>query len=80
MNWIRALTPWTVGAVSASCTATGRGFAGGLGPPPVAAIAMAVAPTPPATHAAHSASSRRVEIRLRNFTRHKGYAASLRIF
>ena len=73
VNWIRALTPWTVGAARASWTATGRGSAEGFGPPPVAAIARAVTPTPAATVAAQRAISRRVEMRRKYFT-HKGYA------
>src|SRR5437660_485130 len=44
VNWTRAVTPGTAGAVSASWMATGNLFGGGFGPPPVAAIATTVAP------------------------------------
>src|SRR5438270_7483951 len=69
MRWlvklIRALTPSTAGAVSASWIACASGLGGGTGPPAVAAIAIAAAPTAAATTEAQSASRRRVEMRRR---------------
>ena len=66
VNWTRALMPGTLGAVSASWTATGSGSGAGFGPAPAVAIATAVVPTAIARTAAHSVSSLRVEIRRRN--------------
>ena len=70
MRWLvkrmRALTPWTAGAVSASWMARASGLGGGVGPPDVAAMAMAAPAAAAATTAAQSARRRRVEIPRRN--------------
>src|SRR3954471_16450508 len=63
VNWMRAVTPSTGGAASASWIASGSAFGGGAEPPPVAAIASAVPAPIAATSAAQRASRRRVEIR-----------------
>src|SRR3954453_2805589 len=65
LNEIVAVTPCGSGAVRALCTATARGFGGGLGPLEPAASAMAVHAAPTATTDAHSRIRRLVEMRRR---------------
>ena len=67
VNWMRALTPSTFGADSASWTASASGLAGGVGPVPTAS-ASAVAPIPTATTTPHSSSRRERGRRRRMFT------------
>src|SRR4051812_127102 len=63
VNEIRAVTPSTAGAASASCTACASGLGGGVGPDPPAARAIAAAlPARTTTVVANRASRRRVEI------------------
>ena len=69
VNWTVALTPWTVGAASASWIATASGLAGGTGPLPEAATAIVVPAAITATTPAINASRRRVgAVRRNRFT------------
>src|SRR4051794_19831880 len=66
VNRIRAVTPSTGGAASASWTACASGLGGGTEPPPVAASAIAAQAAAVGTTAPHSASRRPGEMRRRN--------------
>ena len=66
VNFTRAVMPAGAGAASASLIALSSGFAGGTGPPPRAATAIAAPIAPTTSTAATRRASRRVEAVRRN--------------
>src|SRR5439155_8843661 len=66
VKWMRAVTPFAAGAVSASRMAWASGLGDGVRPPPVAARAIAAPAAARTTIPAQRASRRRVEMRRKN--------------